>query len=213
MSTPYQDEASSQRLEVFRSMSTAQQTALLRRITYSIAGANGYTPIDGNSCVMLRGLSTHITSKDILAKIRGIGRVYDIWTLPPRESRETTAACVAFFEQTAAVQLRNLCRSCRFKVGGHVPHAGYRVLLIVGYEEVVNTKYLNDYFSQIFEDVPGTEVIDHKPVIGFEGRPIGRLEYQFASYPKQAFWAHWCLVRDVRHDKMLTCEFGPDPCA
>ncbi|KAI0148227.1 hypothetical protein F4776DRAFT_660398 [Hypoxylon sp. NC0597] len=154
------------------------------------------SPDDTNTCVLLTGLPLHTTSNQILAKIKGIGRVYDIMTFLSQPNKETMTSGISFFKREAAERFLALCWEGRFNVNGCIPGA----------------TFLDSQLAQIIPEAD-PEVIDHGSILGQEGHMIGRMEYRFASYPSQAYIAVELLESRFGPQQLLTVEYGEDPCA
>ncbi|OTA63130.1 hypothetical protein K449DRAFT_433222 [Hypoxylon sp. EC38] len=163
------------------------------------------SPVDTNTCILLTDLPAHTTPRQILANIRGIGRVYDIMTSVSRFDADIFGARIIFFERAAAERFLALCWSGEFKINGRVPGA-------MGYETYVNKTFLDSQLAQIIS-IGETECTDHGSVVGWEGQMMGRMEYRFVSYLKQACRAAQLLETRFGPRQLLTVGFGEDPCA
>ncbi|KAK4183406.1 hypothetical protein QBC35DRAFT_543807 [Podospora australis] len=179
---------------------------------------------EGENCsLFLVGLPPNISTHDLLAGVRGIGRVYATHINPPEPNRghEMSAAKLVFFDRDAAERFYAFAQGEGFRVpanptfrarvtwnrirSAQVDPAGVksRVLLISGPPEVVNEGYLRAYFDQklIYQI---DEILSHGT------SPDGSralVEFRFGSYRCQAEAARMALSREFREWGVL-CEFG-----
>ncbi|KAI2619246.1 hypothetical protein GGR54DRAFT_135736 [Hypoxylon sp. NC1633] len=179
-----------------------------------------------NTNIWLTGLPASTTPHDLLAGIQNIGRVYATTINPPGSGgSRCVAASISFFERKAAERFLDICKAGQFTVNGHRPMAVWnrnkigetadteasRVLRVAGIQPLVNQEYLHSYLSYYF-DLQIDEVIDHGSVDIGGGKLVGRLEYRFGSYWKQAQTAKEILNRDFGGTKLLLADYSFDPC-
>ncbi|KAI0885011.1 uncharacterized protein GGS22DRAFT_200103 [Annulohypoxylon maeteangense] len=177
-----------------------------------------------NTNLWITGLPGTITIQELLAAITRTGRVRSTVVNAPTGTIMTAAASISFFNRKDAENLYRKIENGRILYRGTFPSIQWnrnkvgegdahplasRVLLIAGDPEIVNEKYLNEFFSKKFVYEIDC-IINHGTVDGFNG-PISRLEYRFGSWRSQASSARLALTLELKG--FLLVEYGPDPCA
>ncbi|KAK3390817.1 hypothetical protein B0H63DRAFT_539275 [Podospora didyma] len=189
-------------------------------------------PAEHNCSLFIIGLAPDLTTRDLIASIHNVGRVYatHINGPEPDKGHMTSAAKVIFFERAAAERFYNRhalsgfiiqnsqgpyykgrvvwnrIRSAETDVGGRKS----RVLLISGPPDFVNETVLRGYFSsKLTYQVEHVGTIDYDPAA--RGGPRRLIEFRFGSYRCQAEAARMALTREMA-DHGVICEFGHDPC-
>ncbi len=181
-------------------------------------------PDSENCSLFITGLPPDTTVNQLLAQIRGMGRVYATHINPPEtkpSGHKTCAAKVVFFETAVAQRFYALYNPTGLLVGGQRAHVALnriksaqpsappyvtRVLRVKGPERLVNVNYMLDFFrSKIVFQMD--EIITHPRAAG-GGRAT--LEFRFGSYRVQAQSMRTALVRE--HPEVRV-RFEVDPCA
>ncbi|KAK3688344.1 hypothetical protein B0T22DRAFT_511739 [Podospora appendiculata] len=182
---------------------------------------------DENCSLFIVGLDPRITTHELLASIRDVGRVYATHINPPEPDRGhlTCAAKVVFFERAAAERFYarfattglyipshpaspgrvtwNRVRTAQYDAGGRKT----RVLLISGPAAFVNESTLRAYFSSKLQyQVDGVVRRGHDPA-----RARALVEFRFGSFRCQAEAAWMALNREFK-DLGVVVVFGRDPC-
>lgn len=190
-------------------------------------------PEEKNTNLWITGLPGGITHHELLAGITKTGRVRSTVINAADAGHATAAASISFFRRAHAEALHRAAARGEFVVAGRFPrvtwnrnrvaeaeaaaehshhphhHHHSRVVLVAGDPEVVNTAYLDDFFSRKFVYELDC-VVDHGTVAGVGG-PVARLEYRFGSFRSQAEFARMALSMELRG--FLLAEYGEDPCA
>ena len=182
-------------------------------------------PDTENCSLWLEGLPPNVTTWELLAAIRDVGRVWQSHIVRPTGGHANAAAKVTFFTASAA---RTLIEGVggqgpqRLAVGGTIATVVYnrqrvaeqtlpdnhtRVLLISGPPNIVNTDVLTAFFGSLFV-YQLDEIIHVVP-----GRAISVLEWRFGSYRCQA-QAAWEAIRrnPVFAARGVVVNFDRDPC-
>lgn len=184
------------------------------------ASANHLLP-EQNCALWLTNLPPDVTTKELLAGIRNIGRVFCSYINGPDNNRHTTAAAkVVFFKPAAAQRLLRQAQMDSLRIRGldvrvslnriKYPEATTargesRVLIITGRANLVNAQTLTVYFRERFQ-FQVDEVIEI-----IKAPPRAVVEYRFGSYRCQAEMGKMALDKD-RPIGLEKVEFGQDPC-
>ncbi|RYP63400.1 hypothetical protein DL771_009298 [Monosporascus sp. 5C6A] len=179
-----------------------------------------------NTAVWITGLPSDCTHQDVLAQLRGIGKVYSLHINKPIDGPDPTrplkpncAASLAFFTSEAAQTFLQRCRLTPFRVKGRrafvrpnlnkvPPYYDYgvsRVLIIQGLREYVTVEWLNWYLREVVEMFWDTDRTFLQE-IGAENR----LEWRFGSWKSQAEAAHRAIYNKL--GEWMTVSYGRDPC-
>ncbi|KAK3352267.1 hypothetical protein B0T25DRAFT_455010 [Lasiosphaeria hispida] len=186
-------------------------------------------PPESNCSLFITGLAPTLTTHELLAGVRDVGRIYATHINAPEPDRghNTCAAKVVFFERAAAERFYdhyaptgfavrtqpthigrvvwNRIRSAELDVGGRKS----RVLVISGPPGIVNERALRAYFATKIQ-YQVDEVVPHQASAG-EDRAL--IEFRFGSYRCQAESARMALAREFKEFGVF-CEFGEStlPC-
>ncbi|RYP89686.1 hypothetical protein DL770_004195 [Monosporascus sp. CRB-9-2] len=179
-----------------------------------------------NTALWITGLPSDCTHQDVLAQLRGIGKVYSLHINKPINGPDPTkplkpncAASLAFFTPEAAQIFLQRCKLAPFRVKGRrafvrpnqnkVPpfydYGASRVLIIQGLREYVTVEWLSWYLKEVvkmFWDTDRTFLQE----IGAENR----LEWHFGSWKSQAEAAHRAIYNEL--GEWMTVSYGRDPC-
>ncbi|RYO76175.1 hypothetical protein DL766_007474 [Monosporascus sp. MC13-8B] len=183
-------------------------------------------PDNMNTALWITGLPSDCKHQDLLAQIRGIGKVYSLHINKPiygpdptRPLKPNSAASLAFFTTEAAQVFFQRCKLAPFRVKGRrafvrpnqnkvAPYHDYgvsRVLIIQGLREYVTVKWLTCYLKEVvgmFWDTDRTFLQE----IGAENR----LEWHFGSWKSQAEAVHRAIYNNF--GEWMTVSYGIDPC-
>ncbi|KAK3323666.1 hypothetical protein B0T19DRAFT_443146 [Cercophora scortea] len=180
-----------------------------------------------NCSLFIVGLDPHITTHELLASIRDVGRVYATHINPPEPDRGhlTCAAKVVFFERAAAERFYTRFAQTGLHIPAHPAHPGRvtwnrvrtaqydaggrktRVLLISGPTSIVNEPALRAYFSSKLQ-----YQVDEVVCRGEDtARARALVEFRFGSFRCQAEAAWMALNREWK-DLGVVVVFGRDPC-
>ncbi len=122
-------------------------------------------PDNLNTCLWVECLPPDITYAELLAAIRGCGRIFSTHINYPSASHSTSAAKVAFFRRESAENLMRLGLEGKFAVRGFRSLVRWnrnrysesasdkgesRVLLVRGHKRYVNEATLSEYFNKLF---------------------------------------------------------------
>ncbi|RYO91542.1 hypothetical protein DL764_008277 [Monosporascus ibericus] len=179
-----------------------------------------------NTALWITGLPSDCTHQDVLAQLRGIGKVYSLHINKPIDGPDPTkplkpncAASLAFFTPEAAQIFLQRCKLTPFRVKSRrafvrpnqnkVPpfydYGASRVLIIQGLREYVTVEWLSWYLKKVvkmFWDTDRTFLQE----IGVENR----LEWHFGSWKSQAEAAHRAIYNNL--GEWMTVSYGRDPC-
>ncbi|KAJ4155904.1 hypothetical protein LMH87_001127 [Akanthomyces muscarius] len=175
-----------------------------------------------NASLWITNLPPDITHRELLAQIRGVGRIWCCFINGPDGLKHTTAAAkVVFFLPAAAQRLlqnavehglqvrgfRAKVTQNRIKTGETIPKAGddSRVLIVTGQASFVNEATLTEYFGQRFV----FQVDEVRELLRGGGRAV--VEFRFGSYRCQSQMGKISLEKD-RPVGFEKAEFGEDPC-
>ncbi|KAK0715914.1 hypothetical protein B0H67DRAFT_666353 [Lasiosphaeris hirsuta] len=180
-----------------------------------------------NCALWIIGLPPHMTTRNLLASIRGCGRVYATSISPPDPSKQITSSAVkvVFFDRASTERFMG-------RYGGFFPIAGHegwntrgiritpnrirvreyagprehsRVLHVFGDAAVVNLAFLRDFFSSRFDYQE-----DNFEELGIDERGWATVECAFGSFRAQSLIARDALARELSN---IQARFAPDPCA
>ena len=189
-------------------------------------------PRPDNCSVWLTGLRGNVFARDILAGIRGLGKVFYIEVKPAIAPSRDSSATLVFFDTAVSQsliakgsliinndndiinngeqQILRVRRSSRQVPQRRTarPEDHSRVLLISGPRNIVNVSFLSSYFFSRFP----YEVDEIIPLV--EGEVYASYEWRFVCYYGQAESAMWHLIADrsVFADQGVTVRFDRDPC-
>ncbi|KAK4134085.1 hypothetical protein BT67DRAFT_449680 [Trichocladium antarcticum] len=184
-------------------------------------------PADANCSLFLVGLAPNLTTQELLAGIRDIGRVYATHINPPDPDRGhvLSAAKVVFFERAAAERFHALHTAHGFTTPSHPELAARitwnrirsaeadaggprsRVLLISGPPAIADEGFLRAYLDAKMQYQ--LDEVRHHGVSGDGARAL--VEFRFGSFRCQAEAARMALMREFR-EVGVVCEYGRDPC-
>lgn len=184
------------------------------------ASANHLSPAE-NCALWLTNLPPHVTTTELLAGIRNVGRVWCTYINGPDNEQHTTAAAkVVFFQPVAAQRLLSQALTAGLRIGGldvRVSHNRIksaetrivggmsRVLIITGSVSLVNAETLTRFFQDRFQ----FEIDEVIELLATSRRAV--VEYRFGSYRCQAQMGKMALDRDLPQG-LEKVEFGQDPC-
>ncbi len=175
------------------------------------------------SCSMfVTGLPADVTTHQLLAPIRNMGRVFASHINRPQPERGhlQSAAKIVFFERRAAARFFAWSNVQGYVVGGRRARVVYnriraaedgrspaasRVVCVAGPPAVVSEAVLLPYFATKFS-FQIDEVLDHGP--GPDGRAL--VEFRFGSFRCQAQSAKLAVDCELRG--LVTAFYGVDPC-
>ncbi|KAI1083526.1 hypothetical protein F5B20DRAFT_409338 [Whalleya microplaca] len=183
-----------------------------------------HDPNEQNTALWITGLPPTVTPRELLAQIRGAGKVFSLAILPVRYDRHgnvharTAAASLAFFSPDGARALIQQQQNQRpLVVGGRMASVRYnnrrgdpchdegsRVLIIKGDPQIVRYGFLKVFFAtrEILYET------DRRYYSAVDGE--SRIEWRFASYLGQARRAYDHLKRT--YADRVSVEYGRDPC-
>lgn len=190
-------------------------------------------PPDQNCSLFITGLAPTLTTTQLLATIRDVGRVYATHINFPEPDRGhfTCAAKVVFFERSAAERFYERYAGTGFRVAGtadlHVGRVVWnrirsaeqdvggrksRVLLISGPPGIVSEKALKVYFNtKIQYQVDEVRTLRRYAANGLGGAQGGEeralVEFRFGSYRCQSEAARMALSREFKEFGVF-CDFG-----
>ncbi|KAK1827357.1 hypothetical protein QBC39DRAFT_267139 [Podospora conica] len=190
-------------------------------------------PPDRNCSLFITGLAPNLTTTQLLATIRDVGRVYATHINFPEPDRGhfTCAAKVVFFERSAAERFYERYGMTGFRVTGdgsmHVGRVVWnrirsaeqdvggrktRVLLISGPPSIVSEKALKAYFNtKIQYQVDDVRTLRTYAADGGGGDGGGEeralVEFRFGSYRCQSEAARMALSREFKEFGVF-CDFG-----
>lgn len=186
-------------------------------------------PDHENCSLFLLGLPAKVTTHELLASIRDVGRIWAMHINPPElgKGHLTAAAKVIFFTRAAAERFWDRFAPTGFAVAAHpgCPPARVlwnriktgaqtgqgagiksRVLLIRGPDSFVNPDALSAYFDTKFK----YQVDEIISLLWDRGSRVRLVEYRFGSYRCQAEAAKMALSREF--DAEVRVWYGTDPC-
>lgn len=179
-------------------------------------------PENQNTSLYISGMGPDTKFSDILAAIRGVGKVYSLYVNPPMEIHTGCAAKLTFFTRAAAGKFFNNTRG-GFLVRGYsatvrwnrirVPEQtihkdGSRIVIIRGPKYIVNVKVI----SKVIDDnirYYDMEKASLKPLDGMEG--FAEMELHFGCFRAQAHSALIVLNRELGGARFRV-SYGTDPC-
>lgn len=191
-------------------------------------------PPDQNCSLFITGLAPTLTTTQLLATIRDVGRVYATHINFPEPDRGhfTCAAKVVFFERSAAERFYERYAGTGFRVAGtadlHVGRVVWnrirsaeqdvggrksRVLLISGPPGIVSEKALKVYFNtKIQYQVDEVRTLRRYAANGLggagdKGEERALVEFRFGSYRCQSEAARMALSREFKEFGVF-CDFG-----
>ncbi|KAK3905672.1 hypothetical protein C8A05DRAFT_41408 [Staphylotrichum tortipilum] len=188
-------------------------------------------PADANCSLFLVGLAPDLTTHELLAGIRGVGRVYATHINPPVPERGHvfSAAKLVFFERKGAETFYTLHAAAGFATprnphlrarvtwnrvrSAEVDRGGRRsrVLLISGPADVVDPGRLCAYLDtkmvyQLDEVLQHHHGYASSSETGSDGGRV-LLEFRFGSFRCQAEAARMALMREFR-ELGVVCDYG-----
>ncbi|KPM37175.1 hypothetical protein AK830_g9376 [Neonectria ditissima] len=201
---------------------TASSFSTNYRGEHSVRNASDHDLRPEENCSLwLTNLPPDVTYHELLAPIRGIGRVRASFINAPDYLQHSTAAGkVVFFAPGPAQKFLALSLVNGLSIRGHqikVTHNRIkargeaivadesRVLIVTGHARFVNEKSLREFFNARF--IFQTDEITTLIVAG--DRAV--VEYKFGSYRCQAQMGKMALEKD-RPEELEKVEFGKDPC-
>ena len=177
---------------------------------------------DQNCALWLTNLPPDVTTKELLACIRNIGRIWCTVINAPDYTRHITAAAkVVFFTPQPAQHLLTQSVTRGLTIRDHqvkvtrnrvkyreeaLVGTESRVLIVTGKSTFVNEKQLTNFFRERF-------IFEIDEVRGLIENVAGRsvVEYKFGSYRCQAQMGKMALEKD-KPEGFEKVEFGEDPC-
>ncbi len=177
-------------------------------------------PIAESCSLFVTGLPPDVTTQELLAPIRKMGRIYATHINRPQPERGhfSSAAKIVFFEKEAAAKFFTWSNINGFIVNGHRARVVYnrirtaedkrlasRVVCIAGPPLLVNESVLQRYFATKFA-FQVDEVLDH----GIDENDNALVEFRFGSFRCQAQAA--VLTLNCECPEYITAFYGLDPC-
>lgn len=176
---------------------------------------------EGENCALwIWCLPAHVTYKELLSSIRGVGKIYAAVINPPTGAIITSAAKVVFFQRFQAERLFDAIEAGRFVVMGKVikrvawnkiksgayPHLGHsRAIRITGPQDLMDFDFFENFFLRKF-----AYDLDRRGVV-FCNRPgLISHEWHFASLRCQAASAKTAIERELKG--IFEVEWAVDPC-
>lgn len=179
-------------------------------------------PENQNTSLYISGMGPDTKFSDILAAIRGVGKIYSLYVNPPLEVHTGCAAKLAFFTRAAAEKFFNDTRGGflvrgysatvrwnRIRVPEQTVHKdGSRVVIIRGPKFIVNIKVISKVIDGNirYYDMEKASV---KPLDGIEG--FAEMELHFGCFRAQAHSALIVLNRELGGPRFRV-NYGTDPC-
>ncbi|KAL2267069.1 hypothetical protein VTJ83DRAFT_4346 [Remersonia thermophila] len=184
-------------------------------------------PAEENCSLFLVGLAPDLTTHELLAGIRDVGRVFATHINPPAPERghAFSAAKLVFFDREGAERFYSRYAATGFRTPHHPDLCARvtwnrvrsaeedkggrrsRVLLISGPPHIVERHRLCAYLNT--KMVYQIDDIIHRGQSPDGARVL--LEIRFGSFRCQAEAARMALMREFR-DAGVMCEYGRDPC-
>jgi hypothetical protein len=188
----------------------------------TVAGNQSANISDGENCALwIMGLSRFVTHTDLLAAIRGIGKIYAAVINPPIDTIPTSAAKLVFFERSQAERLMQLAVAGEFIVSGKpiyrvrwnkiksAPHYYLwesRAIRITGPSKYMNFDFFENFFQSKF-----TYELDGRGIVPCYALGMASHEWHFGSLRCQAAWAKKAIETEL--NQFFTVEWAQDPCA
>ncbi|KAI1865132.1 hypothetical protein JX265_008179 [Neoarthrinium moseri] len=189
---------------------------------YDPTNTGDFIPEEHSTNLWLVNIPVGTEAKDILAQIRGYGRVWAFHLLKPtgKKGEENVAASISFFELSATKRFysdaqttgffvggrRIVVKMNRRKIKGHEYITGTRCVIVEGRPAECNETSLLEYFAtktnfQV-DEVRWRRVTETR----------NKIEVRFVQFHQQAAVA----MAAIQQEKPLGIDraaFGPDPCA
>lgn len=179
-------------------------------------------PENQNTSLYISGMGPDTKFSDILAVIRGVGKIYSLYVNPPLEIHTGCAAKLTFFTRASAEKFFNNTRG-GFLVRGYlatvrwnrirVPEQtihkdGSRVVIIRGPKYIVNIKVISKVIDGNIRYYD-MEKANIKQLDGMEG--FAEMELHFGCFRAQAHSALIVLNRELGGTRFRV-SYGTDPC-
>ncbi|KAK1830982.1 hypothetical protein QBC39DRAFT_352604 [Podospora conica] len=179
-------------------------------------------PPEKSTSFYVRGLGADTTFSDILAAIRGVGRIYHLQVSPPTGVHPGCTAMICFFTRAAAEKFRNQTLA-GFRVKGYNAKVVWnwilvseqmkwknasRVLIIRGPDSMVNVTVISEFINKLIPkyDMENIYLKPHESIQGFS-----ELQLHFGGFRGQAGRAMVALKRKFRGSG-VRITYGDDPC-